>query len=191
MRWLRCTPLSEDAVMTLHYLHHGGAGTRNADQALYPAATPAPIERLHPAAHKEPIAFGITRLLDFSQKDGRRQAGLQQYLERAAAGGHPLQANDLVTLSALPAQALLLGVAWGVEEPEAGVTFDLKLLTGGQTLVSNVNAATVNSDAKMLTPLWFKVSDFLVAEFTSFPANGASALRFWVSPMVLVPQLGN
>ena len=177
--------------MILHYLHHGGAGTRNDNQALYPAATPAPIERLAPAAHKEPIAFGITRLLDFSQLDGRRQAGLQQYLERTAADGKPLQANDLVTLSAIPARSLLLGVAWGVEIPEAGVSFNLKLLRGGQTLVTGVNAATVDSDAQMVTPQWFKDSDFVVAEFTSFPANGAKELRFWVSPMLLVPKLGN
>ena len=72
-----------------------------------------------------------------------------------------------------------------------GVTFHLKLLSSWQKVVSGVNAATVDSGVQMVAPRWFKDSDFVVAEFTSFPANGAQDLRFWVSPIVLAPKLGN
>lgn len=178
--------------MATHYLHHGGAGVRNREYALYPSAKPTPVDRLAPAAHKEPIAFGITRLLDFSELDGRRQAGLQQYLEQAAGDGTPLQQGDICTLSAIPSRSLLLGFAWEVEVPEAGVTFDIKTLYGALTLETGVNAGAPGSSGALLDkPLWIADGDYLTVEFTTFPAKGASTLRFSVTPIVLTPKLGN
>ncbi|WP_333679875.1 hypothetical protein [Dyella sp.] len=178
--------------MTIHYLHHGGAGVRNPNWEMYPAAKPVAGVQLRPAAHKEPIAFGITRLLDFSQKDGRRQAGLQQYLERAANDGTPLQAGDTCTLSCVPARSLLLGYAWGVEVPEQGVSFDITLAQKGETLASGISGAAEGSNAELLDkPLWLPDGDVLAVTFNGFPAKGATDLTFWVTPIVIVPKIGN
>lgn len=177
--------------MTYHWLQHGGPVTRNPNQEMYPAAKITQAEPLRQAAHKEPIAFGNTRLFDFSQKDGRRQAGLQQYLDRAAANGTPLQQGDIVGACACPAQAILLGYAWAVENPEPGVTFKIKTHFGGQTLAT-VDGSVAGSDGKLLgSPVWLKDNELLDLEFTSFPANGVSDLRFWVTPILLVPKVGN
>ncbi|SIO50564.1 hypothetical protein SAMN05444172_2581 [Burkholderia sp. GAS332] len=174
-----------------HKLYHGGRGTRNPDQEMYPAATLPAAEHLNQAAHKEPIAFGNTRLFDFSQKDGRRQAGLQQYLERAAANGTPFVQGDIVGASTVPAQSILLGYAWAVENAEAGVAFTIKTHFAGATL-ETVNAASIGSNGKLLTtPIWLKDNEIIDLEFTSLPSAGLSELRFWVTPIVLVPKVGN
>ena len=174
-----------------HKLYHGGPVVRNPNQEMYPAATIIQTDHLHQAAHKEPIAFGNTRLFDFSQKDTRRQAGLQQYLQRTADNNAPLQMGDTIGACACPAQSLLLGYAWAVENPEAGVTFNIGTHFGGQVLAT-VDGSTKGSDCKLLTtPVWLQDNEIIDLELTAFPANGVADLRFWVTPILLVPKVGN
>ncbi|OLL27466.1 hypothetical protein BTH42_31975 [Burkholderia sp. SRS-W-2-2016] len=151
----------------------------------------APGDALAPAAHKEHVAFGMTRLLDFAQFDSRRQAGLQQYLERAATLGMPLQQGDLVGMCIVPAKTLFYGYAWEVEEPEAGVTFTIRRHSNGEALAT-VNGAYADSNGEAFAlPVWMHDNDIIDVELTSWPANGVFDLRFSVSPIVFWPKIGN
>jgi hypothetical protein len=131
--------------MAYHRLYHGGMGVNNVNYQMYPEAPLVAGDPLAPAAHKEAITFGLTRLLDFSQLDARRQAGLQQYLETLTALGTPLKQSDVIGMSIVPAKSLFYGFAWEVEKPQSGVTLTVKMHTGGQT-ITVINASTAASD---------------------------------------------
>ncbi|MBB5448220.1 MULTISPECIES: hypothetical protein [unclassified Paraburkholderia] len=174
-----------------HALQHGGAPSRNPNNEMYPSVMLRIDDHLSQAAHRAPAMFSNTRLFDFSQKDTRRQAGLQQYLRRLANDGVTLSQGDIIGACAIGSGSLLVGYAWGVENPEAGVSFAIKTHFSERLLV-NVNAAQVDSDAEMLdTPIWIKRVELLDIELTSFPASVPTDLRFWVSPIVITPQIGN
>jgi hypothetical protein len=177
--------------MAYHKLYHGGRDVHNPNQEMYPAANLSAGQQLAQAASKEPIAFGNTRLFDFSQQDERRQAGLQQYLERLSSSGTPLAQGDIIGASVISSMSLLIGYAWAVEKPEPGVAFNLKLHFSGTTLES-VNAGAVGSNANFFSrPLWLPNSEILNIELTSFPPNGVNDLRFWVTPIFFTPKVGN
>ncbi|SAK62623.1 hypothetical protein AWB76_03281 [Caballeronia temeraria] len=174
-----------------HPLYHGGNAVRNPAQEMYPAATLTVGDHLTQAAHKAPVAFSNTRLFDFSQKDGRRQAGLQQYLNRQVSNGTPLKTGDIIGACAIGAGSLLIGYAWGVENPADGVAFNIKTHFGGQ-LLENVNASSINSNGAMLkTPVWLKDNEIIDVELTNWPTTVPNDLRFWVTPILFVPQRGN
>lgn len=177
--------------MTYHALHHGGNIVRNPNQEMYPAAPLPSSDHLKQAAHKTPCVFSNTRLFDFSQRDQRRQAGLQQYLERINAAGTPLQAGDTIGASAIPAGSLLYGYAWAVESAAVGVSFAMKTHFGGLSLAT-INAATVDSDCALLSkPVWQKGNEVIDLQLTAWPADMPSDLRFWVTPILIVPKIGN
>ncbi|CAE6958707.1 hypothetical protein [Paraburkholderia domus] len=177
--------------MAYHRLYHGGLGVSNVNYQMYPATALVPGDPLAPAAHKEAITFGLTRLLDFSQLDARRQAGLQQYLETATAQGAPMKQGDVIGLTIVPAKSLFYGYAWEVEKPETGVTLTVKMHTSGEVLAT-INASTAGSDGKPLTtPTWMLDNDVVDVELTAWPPNGPNDLRFSVSPIVFWPKIGN
>ena len=173
--------------MTTHYLHHGGKPTSNPHREMYPAVATTKNDGLRQSAHKQPIAFGNTRLLDFSSKDGRRQGALQQYLE-----ANEIKVGDKIVLSAIPEQSLLLGFAWGVEHAEDGIAFKVATKYGG-TDMGQLNVATVDSKGEFLEkPEWLKHTDYIELTVTAWPSESIpSEGRFWVTPIVIVPQLGN
>jgi hypothetical protein len=176
---------------TYHKLYHGGNTVRNPNQEMYPAADLAAADHLMQAAHKTPAMFSNTRLFDFSQKDIRRQAGLQQYLDRAAANGTPLKQGDTIGACVVPAQSLLVGYAWGVLNAAQGVTFAIKTHFGGKTL-ETVNAGNVDSNGAMLQqPVWQKDNEIIDLELTAWPSTMPTDLSFWVTPIVIVPKIGN
>ncbi len=177
--------------MAYHRLYHGGMGVNNVNFQMYPEAPLVVGDPLAPAAHKEAITFGLTRLLDFSQLDARRQVGLQQYLETQTALGTPLKQGDIIGMSIVPAKSLFYGFAWEVEKPQTGVTLTAKLHASGQTLAT-INASTAASDGKALTtPTWMLDNDVVDVELTAWPADGPLDLRFSVSPIVFWPKIGN
>ncbi|QUO23833.1 hypothetical protein KEH57_09540 [Burkholderia cenocepacia] len=177
--------------MAYHRLFHGGIGVFNPNWEMYPASPLTPGDGLMPAAHKEDIVFGLTRLLDFSQKDARRQAGLQQFLERAVTNGRPLQQGDVIGLCVVPAKSLFYGYAWEVDHPEAGVTLTLRTHSDGAALTT-VNASVADSSGEpFATPKWLHDNEVIDVELTAWPANGVTDLRFSVSPIVFWPRIGN
>lgn len=174
-----------------HQLQHGGSPSRNPNNEMYPSMPLRPGDYLAQAAHRAPAMFSNTRLFDFSQKDTRRQAGLQQYLRRLANDGATLSQGDIIGACAIGSGSLLVGYAWGVENPEPGVAFAIKTHFGGLAL-ETVSAATVDSNAAFLdTPVWVKDVELLDIELTSFPSSPPTDLRFWVSPIIITPQIGN
>jgi len=178
-------------MSTYHKLFHGGNPVHNGNQVMYPAADLAAADALVPAAHKTPAMFSNTRLFDFSQRDMRRQAGLQQYLVQMAAAGTPLQQGDTIGACVIPANSMFVGFAWGIEKPQAGVAFKIKTHFGG-TALDTVNAATADSKGTMLaTPTWFKTNEIIDLELTSWPSTMPDDLRFWVTPILIVPRIGN
>lgn len=172
--------------MAYHRLYHGGLPVNNPEYAMYPAAQINQTDVLPQAAHKAPIYFGNTRLFDFTQKDIYRQAGLQQYLD-----ANPIAQGDVIGASACSAPALLHGFAWGVEVAEAGVSMAATLHYQGTTL-DTIDGSVVGSNCKLLaTPVWLAASDIVDLTLTAWPANGVGDLRFWVTPLLIVPQRGN
>ncbi|NML34517.1 hypothetical protein [Paraburkholderia antibiotica] len=177
--------------MTYHALHHGGNIVRNPNQEMYPAAIPAATDHIQQAAHKSPCVFSNTRLFDFSQKDGRRQAGLQQYLERVNAQGTPIQAGDVIGACVVPAFSLLLGFSWRVENPADGVGFMAATHFAGTDL-GYFMANAEDSDCKLLDqPVWLKDNEIIDLTIAAWPAKTPDDLRFWVSPIIIVPKVGN
>ncbi|KVD35428.1 hypothetical protein WK59_03805 [Burkholderia ubonensis] len=177
--------------MTYHALHHGGNVVRNPNQEMYPAAPLPATDHLQQAAHKTPCVFSNTRLFDFSLRDTRRQAGLQQYLERINAANTPLQSGDTIGACAIPAGSLLLGYAWGVENAAAGVAFTIKTHFAGAT-IDSFSAASIDSHCELLAaPVWMKDNEIIDLLITSWPAEVPKDLRFWVTPLLVVPKVGN
>lgn len=173
--------------MTVHNLYHGGRKAGNANNAMYPAAETTPNDGLRQSAHKDPIAFGNTRLLDFSGLDNRRQAGLLQYLET-----HNISVGDEIVLCALPEKSFLLGFSTDVEFAEEGIAFEVKTKYGGLDL-GTLSLASVDSQGVMLDePKWLKRTDYIVLKVTAWPAREKpNKARFSVTPLLFVPKIGN
>lgn len=177
--------------MTYHALYHGGNVVRNGNNVMYPAAPLSQTDHLIQAAHKTPAMFSNTRLFDFSQRDQRRQAGLQQYLERINAAGTPLASGDVIGACAVPALSLLLGFAWAVENPADGVGFAV-LTHFTQNALGYFMASSADSNCHLLDePVWLKDNEIIDLHVSAWPANVPDDLRFWVSPIIIVPKIGN
>lgn len=173
--------------MTVHFLHHGGKSIKKPNAAMYPAHETTNDDDLRQSAHKEPVAFGNTRLLDFSSYDGRRQAGLQQYLQT-----HKISVGDEIVLCAMPGKSFFLGHAFEVEHPEEGVAFKIKTKYTGEEL-GELSLASISSGGKLLAePKWLDKTDYIVLEVTAWPEGVLPKFgRFSVTPLMLVPKLGN
>lgn len=171
----------------IHYLQHGGKPAKNPNGAMYPSAEITPNDGLRQAAHKEPVAFGNTRLLDFSHLDGRRQAGLQQYLET-----HKINVGDEIVLCAIPEKSFLIGVASEVEFAEDGVAFTIQTKYSGDEF-GELSLSKVDSNGTMLDKAkWMKKTDYITLKVTAWPAGEPPKLaRFSVTPLLFVPKLGN
>jgi hypothetical protein len=175
--------------MTYHALFHGGVPTRNPGFEQYPSVALPAGTKLMPAAHKHPAMFSITRLFDFSQKDMRRQPALSLYLER-----HPIAQGDVIGASVVPGDSFLVGFAWGVDNPTAGVvmTAAMQATTTTPSPLATINAGLPGSGGVMLAaPVWLKESDVLNLTLAQWPSALPVDLRFWVSPIVISPRMGN
>lgn len=172
--------------MAIHFLHHGGAAVKNIGSHQYPSAEVTPNDGLAQAAHKEHVAFGNTRLLDFSSLDGRRQAGLQQYLDT-----HTIAVGDEIVLCAIPKNSFLIGLATEVEFEEEGVAFTVQTKYSGIEF-DPLSLAKVDSNGKMLDEAkWLKQSDYITLKVTAWPSTRPQKGRFSVTPLLFVPKLGN
>lgn len=168
--------------MTYHYLHHGGKPTNN-DGNIYPQAKISRNDNLMQAAHKSPVAFANSRMLDFSP-NGTQEA-LLQYVKDTK-----IEVDDKITLSAIPAKCLLIGFAWEVLEAEDGIQFDLATEYSGLSLGS-LDVSTVGSGFVEVEDTWIKEGDYVTATVKAFPSTVPSKAKFSVSPIFFVPFIGN
>lgn len=157
------------------------------------------------AGHKTEVAFGISRTLDFypalvddsyelngncvvaGQANSRIQIGLQQYLKCFT-----IAEDDVIGMSIIPAESVMIGTWVKVESAEAGVSFDVIEQRSG-AVIGSVDASTTGT-------YWFPtaaadqfhVGNRLVAlEVKAWPTELPKNLRITVSPVVFAPDTGN
>lgn len=158
------------------------------------------------AGHKGYVDAGLSRTLDWfptlvdtgysldadncvvaGENNGRIQVGFQQYVKCMK-----IAQDDTLGMVVIPAHTRLQGVAVQVENPEAGVTFDVVEIRSGEVL-GTIDCATADSKwfALPAAEEWLNKQRMVGLVAKSYPAAGPKALRITVAPVVQSPWTGS
>src|SRR6478752_3543450 len=111
-------------------LYLGGGRTTNPDTRMFPSAPYDPLAEIKSAAHKAPIAYAITRVIDPSAtapvtvNGAVGDAALRNWIDFQSLSV-PLAVGDMLRIAPLPNGQLFDGFFWEVENPLAGFTFSI------------------------------------------------------------------
>jgi hypothetical protein len=132
--------------MATHELYVGGPANPNQGLRMFPAAAfsnaAKPFTTMDIAQHKQTLVAALTRTLAFGTSQGRPDdPALAEYVRT-----HVIAANDVLDLIVIPANTLLLGTYYNVENPQAGVALaftldDATTFGGANQLAAPVQAA--------------------------------------------------
>lgn len=185
--------------MATHEIYVGGPPTRNYSQSMFPAVpfneAAAPFNQIGVAAHKGPIGYADTRLLDFSGDNA-----LAEFLRE-----NTVAAADVLGVVLIPKNVILLGFYYRVITPKAGVTLTPRLRGKAHTFAaidgaaagegfypaSGVAAAAVTEGVIDLSAAVYDVKpDMLDLTLTAIPAGGLSGFSLEISPVMLAVNTG-
>lgn len=150
--------------MATHELYIGGPPTRNYSQAMFPAVpfnADAAAFQVGPAAHKGPIGYADTRLLDF----GSDHALAEFMRENTVAQG------DDLGVVLIPKDVLFLGFHYSILNPVEGLTLTPMLRDKSVTFTAiDMNPQPVEADPDAVPPVLAQD-----AVFSAFVAPGGGA----------------
>lgn len=188
--------------MATHELYLGGPANTNSGQKQFPAAAfnnaIAPFTTMPIANNKATMVAALTRTLDFATSQGRpNDPALAEYVRT-----HTIAAADVLDLSVIPANTLLLGVYCQVEVVAGTVGTITFTLDDGTTFGAavDINAAFSKIAApngvwvaagavSLATANFSNVPRMLKATLTTLTTN-FGALRISVSPILVALQQG-
>lgn len=183
--------------MATHELYIGGPPTRNYSQAMFPAVAfneaAAPFNQIGMAAHKGPIGYADTRLLDF----GVDHALSEFVRENTVAQG------DKLGVVLIPKNMLFMGFYYEIITPQAGLTLTPSL-RGKATVFTAIDGsaaakgfvapgggALVTEGAVTMAGVQFDIKpDMLDLTLTALGAGGLGAFKMIVSPVMLAVDTG-
>jgi hypothetical protein len=118
--------------MTAHTydLYLGGGRTTNPDTRMFPSAEFNPLDLIKSSAHKTPVGYALTRVLNpgpqapVTVNGAVADQAITNFLNFQALTA-PVVATDILTLVPLPNGSIFDGFYWEVETPLAGFTFSI------------------------------------------------------------------
>lgn len=182
--------------MTTHCLIQGGQRTANPFYAMYPSVLPGVNDNFESAAHKGPVLYANTRVLDFDAGSLVTNLNVPQSISPETWGAAALKnyftsvvaiaAGDVVQAQVIPRFATLTKLHWYVAKalPAGSYTCDIRVngratSMGGSpiTLKSAIDMTVVASGiidceaANGGVPMYFDQNDILEVVFNTMPAN--------------------
>ncbi len=112
-------------------IYLGGQRTANPDTRAFPSAPYNPNSVFKAAAHKTPINYAITRVLNpapnspIAPNGSPGDPALREWIDFQSISGVPIVAGDILRTVVLPNGCLFQGFFWEVETPLAGFTFSV------------------------------------------------------------------
>ena len=112
-------------------IYLGGQRTANPDTRAFPSAPYNPNSVFKAAAHKTPINYAITRVLNpapnspIAPNGSPGDPALREWIDFQSTSGVPIVAGDILRTVVLPNGCLFQGFFWEVETPLAGFTFSV------------------------------------------------------------------
>lgn len=183
--------------MANHELYIGGPPTSNSSQAMFPAPAldvDAAGFQVGPGAHKGPIGYNLTRLLDFSGAD----RALAEWARNAT-----YVATDVLGVVLIPKNMLFLGFYYKVTKPIAGITLTPALRNGGvgftainggvaaEGFVAPGGGAVITEGVVDLGAAFYSIQpDMLDLTLTALPAGKLSGFSMEISPVLLAVNTG-
>lgn len=185
--------------MAIHELYVGGPPSRNYSQAMFPlptfSETDAAFTGIGMAAHKGPVSYNATRLLDFSGDHA-----LAEFLrENTVAQG------DTLGVVIVPRNMLYLGMYFKVVNPVTGITITPKFRGKASTFAaingavagegfipaSGTDVAAVTEGVVSLALAVFDIKpDMLDLTLTALPATKLAGFKMIVSPVLVATDAG-
>lgn len=183
--------------MTIHELYIGGPPTRNAGLSMFPAVAfddTAAGFQVGPAAHKGPIGYNLTRMLDFSGDD----FALSEWMRNASYA-----AADKLGVVIIPQNMLYLGFYYKVIKGVAGISLTPNLR--GKSLTYTAIDASVETEGfvapgagaivtegaiTLAAAQYDNKPDMFELVLTALPAGKLAGLKMIVSPVVLAVDSG-
>ncbi len=183
--------------MATHELYIGGPSTKNYSQAMFPAVpfvdTAAPFTLIGPAAHKGPIGYNDTRLLDF----GADHALTEFSRNTTIAQG------DVLGVVLIPKNMLFLGFYYKIVTPQAGLTLT-PALRGNATAFTAISGAAVaegfvapgggalvTEGIVSMASVYFDIKpNMLDLTLTALPAGKLGSFKMIISPVLLSTAAG-
>lgn len=183
--------------MATHELYIGGPSSKNYSQAMFPAPafseTAKPFTQVGVAAHKGPIGFADTRLLDF---------GADHALGEFARNTTIAQ-GDVLGVVLIPKNHLFLGFYYKIITAQTGLTLTPALrgkatvftaIAGGtvaEGFVAPAGGAIVTEGAvSMAGAQYDNKPDMLDLALTALPAGKMGAFKMVISPVLLAVDTG-
>lgn len=186
-------------MATTRELYLGGGPTANINRSAFPApafSATDPVQLVSkPAAHKGPISFGLTRVLDF-----QNDSSLSAYVAAQLAAGTPIVAGDKLSLAVIPPGQIFVGITVQVIQAASGalpltpstrvggLTFPAIAAGTAGLLQFAAPAATVYVTAgpALLANSTFNTApDVLDLLVGTLPAGGIGKLILAVTPILL------
>lgn len=182
--------------MATHELYVGGPPSRNYSQAMFPAPTfsdTGAAFQVGPAAHKGPIGYALTRMLDFSGDHALAEwARENTYVQ-----------GDTLGVVLIPQNVILLGFYYKVINGVAGITLTPnmrgKALTytaiNGATetegfVVAGGGALVTEGAVTFATAQYDNKPDMFDLVLTALPATKLAGFKAVFSPVVLAVDTG-
>ena len=195
--------------MATHELYVGGPARGDNSRSQFPAVTfdagNAAFGAITPAAHKGPVQYALTRVIDlgYDRDAWPNDPALRDYVD-----SHALAANDVLNLVVVPANTLLYGIAVKVETAATGAAastavvnlagtalstaISLKSTTSGFLPSGGVAAAPVTAGAVDLSAATFSNAPRIVSVTIGVATSWADLanLRLVVSPLLSATEAG-
>lgn len=182
--------------MATHELYIGGPPTRNYSQAMFPAVPfneDGPGFQIGPAAHKGPIGYADTRLLDFGADHA-----LSEFLRE-----NTVEDGDLLGVVLIPRRVLFLGFYYRIETPVEGLSLTPQLRDRagtftainaaevGEGFVAAGGGAAVEEGTLDLGQAVYSTKPYMLdLEITAVGADGIGGLKMIISPVLLAVDTG-
>lgn len=178
-------------------LYIGGPPTKNYSQAMFPAVpfdqTIAPFNKIGVAAHKGPIGYADTRLLDF---------GVDQALGEFVRNNTIAQ-GDKLGVVLIPKNLLFMGFYYKVENPVVGLTMTpsrrvlgtawtaIDCSVAAEGFCGPAGGALVTAGAVSMAGVTYTIlPDMLDMTLTAYGAAKLGALKMTISPVMLATNTG-
>lgn len=147
--------------MAFYNLGSGGDFINNPNYNLYPQTAHITgvadgNTLLRPAEHMAPASYNIWRNVHFGEEANPSNMGVRSFMNQLYADGKNLVADDVVGLVTLPHEAIVQGVHYRVEAPQAETSIQLVNVLDGTDLGGPIDASAVSSG-------WIP-ADFMVPE---------------------------
>lgn len=188
--------------MATYELYVGGpGGGNNGTRSQFPSAPFNPDSDAFinsaVAAHKGPVGFNLTRVLDFGSTgafSSSNSFGLADFVRK-----NPLVQGDKLGIIFVPPAHLLLGVAWEVESPMAAGSVDLSIrgdatntfaaidtsVVGNGFLVPGAAASVSNGAVDLSKAVYKNVPYIFDLELTDITPGPLTGLRIKISPLIM------